>query len=97
MEDQDTVKKIDQGSKTQLLFFQVSNRLCTQRMTISFFFFKSSTLPSLIENVDLFVNRHVFLDYRWIRFIVAHSEKKKSWCFTDSQSQNDFMLANCLS
>lgn len=75
MEDQDTVKKVDQGSKTQLLFFQVSNHLCTQRMTISFFF-TSSALPSLTENVDLFVNHHVFLDYSWICLIVAHSEKK---------------------
>lgn len=41
-----------------------------------FFFLKSSALPSLTENVDLFVNHRVFLDYRWICFIVAHSEKK---------------------
>lgn len=100
MEDQDTLEKVDQGSKMHFMFFQVSHHLCTQ-ITIHehYFFFTSSTPLSLTQNVDLFVNYHVFLVHGWICLIVANFGKEKKnpqFFFPMSQCQNDFMVVNWL-
>lgn len=55
-EDQDTLEKVDQGSKTHFMCFQVSLMHTEQH---HFFFFTSSTPLSLTQNVDLFVNYYI--------------------------------------
>lgn len=49
----------------------------TDHYSRTLFFFTSSTPLSLTQNVDLFVNYHVFLVHGWFCLIVANFGKEK--------------------